>query len=51
LNQALHFPNFELYGGVVTGLRAERIGLTQGTVVPPFKIDLRTGPVLKRPGG
>jgi hypothetical protein len=50
-NQALHFPNFELYGGVVTGLRAERIGLPQGRIMAPFRVDLRTGPLPTKPGG
>lgn len=50
-NQALHFPNFELYGGLVTGLQGRDIGLLRGTVFPRFKVDVRTGPVLKPPGG
>jgi hypothetical protein len=49
-HQALHFPNFELYGGVVTGLRARDIGLPQGRIIPPFRVDVRTGPLPTKPG-
>ena len=46
-NQTLHYPSLALYGGLVTGLRGDGIGLPRGTVLPPTPVNVKAGPTLR----
>jgi hypothetical protein len=44
-NQQIHYPAFEQYGGLVTGLRGADINLPKGRIIPPFKVNIVPGPI------
>jgi len=44
-NQSMHYPAFELNGGLVTGLRGADIGLQRGRILPPTPVQIQTGPL------
>lgn len=40
IRQSEHFPNFALYGGLVTGYAGGEISLPKGRVIAPFNVNL-----------